>query len=64
MKVYVVVTDDYDEPYGAQLNLHGVFSTREKAERYVRKYRDGYMESIQEVEIDKVTDVYLGGYYE
>ena len=36
MKLYVVATDDYEEYYGAEINLHGVFSEEELAKDYLK----------------------------
>ena len=31
MKLYVVISDDYDEEWGAEIYLHGIFDNYEKA---------------------------------
>ena len=33
MKVYVVTADTYDDGYGADINLFGIFTTQRKAEQ-------------------------------
>ena len=45
MKLYVVATDDYEEYYGAEINLHGVFSEEELAKDYLK---NKYLERIKE----------------
>lgn len=72
MKVYVITDDGYEENYGSEIYLMGVFSDIEKAKRRVRKYGG----KITEIEVDKIyplkevefgnkaNEYYLGGYYE
>ena len=63
MKVYVLTADTY-ESYGAQIELFGVFTTKEKAEK--RASETGldcpYISIVNVDEIEYPT--YLGGYIE
>lgn len=74
MKVYVVHDDTYDQPWGCEETLLGVYSTKEKAlERIKAIYKkrnierifdEEYYLCIEEVELDQDVEVYLGGYTE
>lgn len=61
MKVYVLTGDTYGQPWGSEISLFGVFSTKEEAERLADKIQC----DISIVNIDEVEEpIYLGGYYE
>ena len=64
MKVYVLTADTYDRPWGSDIELFGVFSTKEKAEKRASEMRLDYPK-ISVVKIDE-TNVrrFLGGYIE
>lgn len=64
MKVYVLTADTYDEPWGSQIELFGVFTTKEKAQKRANEMKlDWY--NIYPVNIDEnEKPSYLGGYYE
>lgn len=74
MKVYVVHDDTYDQPWGCEETLLGVYLTREKAQKRVKAnykdrniegvFDDDYEMCIVEVELDRDVEVYLGGYTE
>ncbi|AHC94108.1 hypothetical protein T548_0030 [Lactococcus phage phiL47] len=63
MKVYVLTADTY-ESYGAQIELFGVFTTEEKAEKRASEMKLDCPD-ISVVNVDE-NDVqgYLGGYIE
>lgn len=74
MIVYVVTADGWNEGYGAEIYLVGVFSTMEKAEQ-VAKDNSGIVTEIMLDEEHKMAesdtlfyragnDKYLGGYVE
>lgn len=58
-KVYVVVTDEYDEPFGAEYHLRGVFTDEKKAKRIAK---DKIV--VVEADLDAKCNVYVGGYIE
>ena len=64
--VYVVTADTYEDSYGAEITLFGVFETEEKAiervEELKKKNRFVYM--ITRTQLNKNIEGYLGGYYE
>ena len=61
MKVYVLTGDTCNEPWGSEISLFGVFSTKEEAQRLADKTQcDISIVNIDEVEEPK----YLGGYVE
>ncbi len=64
MKVYVLTADTYDEPWGSEIELFGVFSTEEKAHKQANEMKLHWY-NISPVNIDEnEKPSYLGGYYE
>lgn len=64
MKVYVLTADVWDNGYGSEIELFGVFSTEEKAKKQASKMELGYYD-INQVDIDETKEqFYLGGYIE
>lgn len=63
MKVYVLTSDTYDDYYyyGSEIELFGVFSTKEKAKKQASEMKlDDY--DINQVTIDEPKEqLYLGG---
>lgn len=72
MKVYVVAEDTYEESYGAEIELFGVYTTKEQAEKRYNEIKTGNEENyiydseygVYEIELDKDCRIYLGGYAE
>lgn len=65
MKVYVVTADTYNDDYGTDISLFGIFTTQRKAEqRKSDLAKLGYGVNINETTIDKKCEIYLGGYIE
>ena len=64
MKVYVLTADTHDGSYGSEIELFGVFSTKEKAQKKAKAMKlDCY--DISPVTIDENEEpAYLGGYIE
>ena len=64
MKVYVLTADTYNGGWGTEIELFGVFSTEEKAQKQADEMKlDCY--DISPVTIDKNEEpAYLGGYIE
>lgn len=64
MKVYVLTTDTRDGSYGSLVELFGVFSSEEKAEKQASKFKLDFYD-INQVYIDETKEqFYLGGYIE
>lgn len=64
MKVYVLTADTYDENWGSSIELFGVFSTKEKAEKRASEIELDYPD-ISVMDIDENEEPsYLGGYIE
>ncbi|KZK43003.1 Phage protein [Lactococcus cremoris] len=64
MKVYVLTADTYDENWGSSIELFGVFSTKEKAEKRASEIELDYPD-ISVMDIDENEEPsYLGGYVE
>lgn len=62
MRIYIVSADTYNDCLGSAIFLLGAFSNEQKAKEYMDKSKYRCICSI--VEIDKETEVYLGGYIE
>lgn len=62
MKVYVLTVDMHNGYTGADINLFGVFSSRELAEKKAKKL-DWPIYGISEVDLDQQVEIYLGGYF-
>ena len=63
-KVYVVCGDSYCGRYGAEIYLYAVCTEREKAEEIIEINNLHQWAEIEEVELDKFNEIYLGGYIE
>ena len=64
MKVYVLTADTYDDGWGSEIELFGVFSSEEKAKDYANK-TELYNFDIDQINVDEVgVKIYLGGYIE
>ena len=64
MKVYVLTADTWDDGYGSLVELFGVFSTEEKAEKQASKFKLDFYD-INQIDIDETKEqFYLGGYIE
>lgn len=65
MKVYVVTADTYNDNYGTEISLFGIFTTKIKAkQRKLDLSKLGYDVDINETTIDKKCEIFLGGYIE
>lgn len=65
MKVYIVTADTYNDSYGTDISLFGIFTTKIKAkQRKLDLSKLGYDVDINETTIDKKCEIYLGGYIE
>lgn len=64
MKVYVLTADTYNENWGSNIELFGVFSSKEKAGKQASEMELDYYD-IHQVDIDETKEhFYLGGYIE
>lgn len=64
MKLYVISADTYEDSYGATISIFGVYDSLEKAKEAIEELNDRYLYSINEMELNKTQEIYLGGYYE
>lgn len=66
MKVYVVSANTWLDGYGSQISLFGIFRDKNKAESRKKKLKEGhgYEAQIDEVWMDRNSEIYLGGYVE
>lgn len=61
MKVYVLTGDTYNQAWGSEISLFGVFSNKEEAEKLADKIQC----DISIMNIDEIEEpIYLGGYCE
>lgn len=64
-EVYVVTADTYNEEYGAYIELFGVYSDFEVADKASSFLTEkGYLAQVDKVEMNKSTYISLGGYIE
>lgn len=64
-EVFVVTADTHNEEYGADIELFGVYSNfnvADKASSFLTE--KGYLAQVNKVEMDKTTYISLGGYIE
>jgi len=64
MKLYVVTYDGYDGAWGAEIYILGIYDSKEKAKQAIKRNRDCYLYRIEEMDLNKDSQKYLGGYYE
>ena len=65
MKLYVISADTYDDSYGAQISIFGVFDEmhlHNALEKLQKKY--SYYFTVNEISLNKCKEIYLGGYFE
>lgn len=64
-EVYVVTADTYNDDYGADIELFGVYSDFKVADKVSSFLTEkGYLVQVNKVEMDKSTYISLGGYIE
>ena len=72
MKVYIVAEDTYTQMYGSEIELFGVYTTKQQAEKRYNEIKSGNEEKyiydgeygVYEIELDKDCRIFLGGYIE
>ena len=65
MKVFILTADTHNDYYGSEISLFGVFTTKQKAEqRKADLSKLGYHADVNETQLDKICEIYLGGYVE
>lgn len=66
MDLYVVTANTYEDSYGAEITLFGVFDTEEKAIKRVEELRkkNRFVYMITITQLNQSIEMYLGGYYE
>lgn len=72
MKVYVVAEDTYKGGYGSDIELFGIYSTKEQAEKRYNEIKTGNEDKylyegeygVYEMELNKDCRIDLGGYIE
>lgn len=66
MKVFVVYADTYDDSWGCQISLFGIYDSYERAEAIVEELikENRLYYQIEELTMNECKETYLGGYYE
>lgn len=66
MKVFVVYADTYDDLWGCQISLFGIYDSYERAEAIVEELikENRLYYQIEELTMNECKETYLGGYYE
>ena len=66
MIVYVITADTYQDNYGAEISMFGVFEDETKANEAVKELNKkyNYYFEIKPTELNKINEVHLGGFYE
>lgn len=65
MKLYVVTADVYEDGYGSEIKLFGVYSDEEKAKsRKAEIEKEHENTTLTEIEQNSDCEIYLGGYIE
>lgn len=66
MELYVVTADTYEDYWGAEITLFGVFDTEEKAIKRMEelKKEKHFTFVVTKTKLNESVDMYLGGYYE
>ena len=65
MKLYVISADIYEESYGSQISIFGVFDEvhlDNAVKELENKY--GYYFNVNEINLNESSETYLGGYFE
>jgi hypothetical protein len=65
-KVYLLSADTYEECFGCEITVFGIFTTKRKAQRMKAKLEKEYtyIFNIDEFNLDKLAEVYIGGFIE
>lgn len=65
MKLYVISADTYDDSYGSQISIFGVYDKDhvDIALKGLQEKYDYYFE-VNEVNLNECKDIYLGSYFE
>lgn len=63
-KVYLLSADTYEECFGCEITVFGIFTTKRKAQRMKAKLEKEYtyIFNIDEFNLDELADVYIGGF--
>lgn len=66
MKLYVISADTYENSYGAEISIFGVYSSLDLAENAIKELskKNDYLYKIDEIMLNEINEIYLGGYFE
>lgn len=64
MKLYIVSSDTWDDGWGAEICIMGVFDNKEMAQKCYEKYKREYPTDMNEIMLNENKWIYLGGYTE
>lgn len=65
-KVYLLSADTYEECFGCEITVFGIFTTKRKAQKMKAKLEKEYtyIFNIDEFNLDELAEVYIGGFVE
>lgn len=63
-KVYILSADTYEECWGCEITIFGVFTTKRKAQKIKAKLEKeySYIFQIDEFNLDELDECYIGGF--
>lgn len=63
-KVYILSADTYEECWGCEITVFGVFTTKRKAQKMKAKLEKeySYIFQIDEFNLDELDEGYIGGF--
>lgn len=67
MELYILWADTHEDSYGTDISLFAVCESEEKLEEAVNTLREKglkYHYSSEKMELNKIKEIYLGGYTE
>lgn len=63
-KVYILSADTYEECWGCEITVFGVFTTKRKAQKIKAELEKehSYIFYIDEINLDELDECYIGGF--
>ena len=66
MKLYVISADTYQDSWGSEISIFGIYNSLEAAENAIKELnkKNDYLYKINEMKLNEINEIYLGGYFE
>ena len=66
MKLYVISADTYQDSWGSEISIFGIYDSLEAAENAIKELnkKNDYLYEINEMKLNEINEIYLGGYFE